>query len=230
MLNIDKITTIKKGKISFDFDNIAIVVKQRDVVGNILQEWLQGWLVHNGIEFSTNNNTQMPPDFFLDTTNHKESLLEVKAFNYNASPGFDIADFKMYENELISKPWMIYVDYLIFGYDMSNTGIVTIKKIWLKKVWEITAASSDWPLKLQVKRNVVHKLRPCKFFSSNSKFPVFKNESDFLSALEQTIYQNPDTHSDAGTWRIRFRKAYKCEYGKEITIPRWEDIKDKYVH
>ena len=32
---------------------------------------------------------------------------------------------------------MLDVDYLILGYDMSDDGVVTIKDVWLKKVWQI---------------------------------------------------------------------------------------------
>lgn len=113
---------------------LNIIVHQKDVVGNIIQEWLQGWFDNRGIEYAPSENTQMPPDFFLDPDDSTKNLLEVKAFNRNASPGFDIADFRMYEEEIIDKPYMLHVDYLIFGYDMDENGIVTIKDLWLKKV------------------------------------------------------------------------------------------------
>ena len=38
--------------------------------------------------------------------NKTKNLLEVKAFNRNRGPGFDIADFRMYEEEIINKPYM----------------------------------------------------------------------------------------------------------------------------
>lgn len=49
LLNDDKILT-KQGRITFKFSNVDIIVKQKDVVGNIMQEWLEGWLRHNDIE------------------------------------------------------------------------------------------------------------------------------------------------------------------------------------
>ena len=132
LLNEDKILSMS-GKIKFFFGGVNIVVKQKDIVGNVIQEWLQGWLDKNKIFYSVNPNSQMPPDFFLSEDKTK-NLLEVKAFNRNASPGFDIADFRMYAQEIINKPYMLHADYLIFGYDMSDEGIVTIKDLWLKKV------------------------------------------------------------------------------------------------
>ena len=113
LVNVDKILEVK-GQIKFFLGNVNIIVKQRDVVGNIMQEWLEGWLKANDIAFSPNPNTQMPPDLFLDPDNKEENLLEVKAFNYNASPGFDIADFRAYQEEIIDKPYMLHVKYLIF--------------------------------------------------------------------------------------------------------------------
>ena len=137
LVNDDKILT-KKGRITFSLGDIDIIVRQRDVVGNIMQEWIEGWLRKNGIEYALNDNTQMPPDFYLNPENKTEELMEIKAFNYKAGPGFDIADFRMYEQEIAQKPWMLHVTYLIFGYEMSDNGIVTIKKVWKKKVWEMS--------------------------------------------------------------------------------------------
>ena len=136
LIHEDKILELQ-GQIKFFFGDVDIIVKQKDVVGNIIQEWLQGWLDKRGIEYAPSANTQMPPDFFLNPDDKTKGLLEVKAFNRNASPGFDIADFRMYEEEIVDKPYMLDVDYLIFGYDMSDDGVVVVKDLWIKKVWEI---------------------------------------------------------------------------------------------
>lgn len=228
LVNEDKILEIQ-GQIRFYLGDINIIVKQKDVVGNIIQEWLQGWLEARDIEFAPSENTQMPPDFFLNPDNKEQNLLEVKAFNRNAGPGFDIADFRMYEEEIIDKPYMLDVDYLIFGYDMSDDGIVTIKDLWLKKVWQITRRMDAWALNLQVKQGVVHKIRPGIWYSTKAtNIPMFYCLEDFLSAVEETVYQNPKTHELGATWKNEFLKRYQAYYGKLIQIPRWSDIKDKY--
>ena len=59
LINDDKVLT-QQGRITFKFSNVDIIVKQRDVVGNIMQEWLEGWLRHTGIEYDANESTQMP--------------------------------------------------------------------------------------------------------------------------------------------------------------------------
>lgn len=226
LLNEDEILKLE-GQIKFFLGDVDIVVKQRDVVGNIIQEWLQGWLDKRGIEYAINDNSQMPPDFFLNPGDETTGLLEVKAFNRSASPGFDIADFRMYEEEIQNKPYMLHVDYLIFGYDMSPEGVVTIKDLWLKKVWQITRSMNDWPINLQVKKNVVQKIRPGVWYTEKGRI-MFETMEDFISAVDQTVWQNPATRKDSGTWMTRFLRCYEEFYGQKLSIPRWDDIKEKY--
>ncbi len=231
----DKILT-QQGRITFQFSNVDIIVKQKDVVGNIMQEWLEGWLKTGDIEFAPNDNTQMPPDVFLDPQDKKHNLLEVKAFNYAASPGFDIADFRMYEREIKEKPWMLDVDYLIFGYEMSADGVVTVKNLWLKKVWELCRPmrsgsgrrQTTWPLNLQIKQGVVHKIRPAKWYGKSKNFKTFDSVEDFLSAVEETVYKNKDTRDDGQGWLDAALHNYQTFYGRKLHVPRWYEIEDKY--
>lgn len=228
LINEDRILELQ-GQIKFFLGDVDIIVHQKDVVGNIIQEWLQGWLDKRGIEYAPSENTQMPPDFFLNPDDLTKNLLEVKAFNRNASPGFDIADFRMYEEEIIEKPYMLHIDYLIFGYDMSDDGIVTIKDLWLKKVWEITRRMRDWSINLQVKQNVVHKIRPGVWYSTQrGNYPMFRTMEDFISAIEEAVYQNPKTHNSAASWKRQFLDSYEQHYGERLVIPRWSDIEETY--
>ncbi len=229
LLNDDHILELK-GQIRFFLGDVNIIVRQKDVVGNIMQEWLQGWLEAKGIEFAPSENTQMPPDFFLNPDDRTKGLLEVKAFNRNGSPGFDIADFRMYAAEIQEKPYMLDVDYLIFGYDMSADGIVTIKDVWLKKVWQITRRMENFPINLQIKEGVIHKIRPGVWYSERATdYAIFDCLEDFISAIEETTFKEPKLRTSvASTWLTVFQKKYKDWYGKELNVPRWNDIKDKY--
>lgn len=228
LLTEDKILEVE-GRITFYFGGVDIIVKQKDVVGNIIQEWLQGWLEKNNIEYAPSENTQMPPDFFLNPNDLTKDLLEVKAFNRSASPGFDIADFRMYEEEIIKKPYMLNVDYLIFGYEMNENGVVTVKDLWLKKVWEITRRMDKWAVNLQIKQGAVHKIRPGVWYSNKKgNIPMFQCLEDFIAAIEETVYQNPKTHNAAASWRHNFIKSYEKYYGVKLNIPRWSDICEKY--
>ena len=228
LLDEDRILQLE-GQIKFFLGDVDIVVKQKDVVGNIIQEWLQGWFDKRGVEYDPSENAQMPPDFFLNPDDRTKNLLEVKAFNRSASPGFDIADFRMYEKEIIDKPYMLDVDYLIFGYNMSDDGIVTIKDLWLKKVWEITRCMDGWPINLQVKKGAVYKIRPCTWYSTQQvRYPPFSCLEDFISAIEQTVWQNPQTRAESGTWMNRFLRSYQNYYGVQLNIPRWNDITNRY--
>lgn len=229
LIKVDKILEIS-GQIKFKLGDVKIVVKQRDVVGNIMQEWLEGWLKKRSVSYSVNTNTQMPPDFYLSPKDKTHNLLEIKAFNSDASPGFDIADFTMYSEEIIREPYMLDVDYLIFAYKMGADGVVTIKNVWLKKVWEITRRMADWPLNLQVKKDVVHKIRPGVWYSQKPRdFKMFSCLEHFLSAMEETVYQNEDTRKKGAQWKNRFLMNYKKFYNKTLVIPKWDEIKDSYL-
>ena len=229
LLNVDHILELE-GQIKFFLGDVNIIVRQKDVVGNIMQEWLQGWLDARGIEYAPSENTQMPPDFFLNPDDRTKGLLEVKAFNRNGSPGFDIADLRMYASEIQEKPYMLDVDYLIFGYDMSDDGVVTIKDVWLKKVWQITRRMENYPINLQVKEGVIHKIRPGVWYSERvTDYAIFDCLEDFISAIEETTFKEPKLRSSvASTWLAVFQRNYKAWYGEELNVPRWNDIKDKY--
>lgn len=228
LLNEDKITALT-GTIKFHMGNISITVKRKDVVGNILQEWLEGWLNARNIYFTPNPNTQMLPDIFLTPDDMTKGWLEIKAFNRESNPGFDIADFKAFVNELIEKPYHLDTDYLIFGYIMDSTnGGVVIKDLWLKKIWQITKTMATWPITVQYKNNILHKIRPGNWFSERSGGKVFECAEDFLAAFEETVYQNVETRQYASQWRNKFRKSYRKHYGRNIDFPRWDNIRHKY--
>lgn len=220
------------GGITFYLGEVGIVVKQKDVIGNLIQEWLEGWLRANKIYFTPNPNTQMPPDVFLNEDRTKD-LLEVKAFNSSASPAFDVADFISYTNEIISKPYMLHTKYLIFAYKMDDDGEVTIKDIWLKNVWEICRSMADWAVNVQVntdkltKAKTIKKIRPATWYRSKGNYPTFQCLEDFISALEETLYYYRREIVQNG-WQRKLKEAYFKHYGVELTIPRWSDISHKY--
>ena len=57
---------------------------------------------------------------------------------------------------------------------------------------------------------------------------VFESKEDFLSAVCETVYRNPNTRAHSGTWKNKMENAYQRYKGATITIRNWDDIKDKY--
>lgn len=217
-----------EGKIRFFLGDVNIVVKQKDVIGNIIQEWLEGWFKKRNILYLPSDNPQLPPDFYLDPDNKKSSLLEVKAFNREASPAFDLADFTGYAKAILKEPWTVDTKYLIFGYNMSKDGIVTIKDLWLKNVWEISRSSDKWAINVQYKNGQINKIRPATWYAEKAKYPTFKSLEHYLSALEQALVDYPDTRNISIGWRRKMQDAYKQYSGNKIIIPRWEEIEEFY--
>ena len=214
------------GSIKFNLNDFHITVEQNNVVGNILEEWIDKWMTSKNI-VHIHNEKQASPDFWLNPNNLEEDWLEVKSFT--GSPNFDIAAFRSFINLVIEKPWKLHSKHLLIKYK-SEHGVVTIEEFWMKNLWEICSTSSVWPIKVQYKNKVIVNIRPSTWYSENSDYPSFESLEDFLAALEETIYRYHDTRSSiAEHWSERLCKSYKAHYGRELSIPRWNDIKSKYI-
>ena len=214
------------GSIKFNLNDFQITVEQNNVVGNILEEWLDKWMTSKGIAH-IHNEQQASPDFWLNPNDLESDWLEVKSFT--GSPNFDVAAFRSFIRLIIDKPWKLHSKLLLIKYKSEN-GIITIEKFWLKNLWEICSTSKRWPIKVQYKNNAIVNIRPSTWYSENPDYPSFECVEDFLAALEETIYKYHDTRSTiAEHWSERLCKSYKEHYGKDLVLPRWNDIKEKYT-
>lgn len=165
---------------------------------------------------------------WLNKHNLKPSWLELKSFT--EIPNFDIGAFRSYINEIIDHPWKLHAKYLLIKYKMEeNGGLVVIEDFWLKNVWEIACTSAAWPLKVQCKHGVINNIRPATWYSERSDFRPFDCLEDFLAAVEQTIYKYHDTNNLADHWSERLCESYFKYYGKKLNLPRWMDVKHKYL-
>ena len=87
-----------------------------EIVTELISKWVEGWLKKNGIDYALNDNTQMPPDFYLNPDKKEEGLMEIKAFT--GSPNFDVAAFRSFINLVIEKPWKLHSKHLLIKYKM----------------------------------------------------------------------------------------------------------------
>lgn len=205
------------GNIKFTIKDLSIVIKTKDTVGNLLQEWLKAWLLQSDIDFEENTNSQTFPDFLLDRADHKKGLLEVKSFDFDRGPGFDLANFDSYCNSLLSHAYRIDSDYLIMAYQMDD-GIISIKDVWLKKIWELACPSSTYPLKVQEKKSVIYNIRPSIWYSERAKFKPFESKEEFLTALNNTRYEYPQTRHSNGHWLRNVLKNYQEHTGIALEV------------
>jgi hypothetical protein len=190
------------GQINFQLNGISFPVSSKDGIGGLIQEWLGHWASKQGIYLRGNLQTQEFPDYYLTNSNQKD-YLEVKSFNYKQSPAFDIADFDAYINSLLNNPNNIYADYLIFGYELQKNGVLIIKDIWLKKIWEITGLAKDGYIKLQNSNNTIKKIRPYNF-KGQSKTPPFDSKEEFLNAIQNVLNSHPNRspHHNLPNWSM----------------------------
>jgi hypothetical protein len=191
-----------KGSITMQLNNVNVLIKSKDTVGNMLQSWLAEWMKVNNIYFKE-KNTQEFPDFFLsndDLTN----ILEVKSYIAHNQPGFDVANFDSYCNSLRSHPERLDAKYLIFGYELDE-GSLSIHDLFLKNIWEITGPSSKYPITSQWKNKQLYNIRPIGF---NKKHTCFKSRADFIVSLyRMNLFRNK--MYDAEIWLNDVIKQYK---------------------
>lgn len=163
-------------QINFSFAGVTLPVESKDIVGTVIQSWLSSWMSQNNIQHSGGVHTQSWPDFILADASH----LEVKAFDGDSSPNFDVANFDTYTRSLLTHPERLDTDHLIFEYRAHN-GRIVLSNFWVKKIWEITGPSDTNILNLQVKQETVHNIRPKNW--RNPRVSVFRSRRDFVTAL-----------------------------------------------
>lgn len=205
----------QQGVININLAGISLDIKAKDIIGNSLQEWLGLWFNSNGINYRVLTNTQEFPDYIIDF-NGVETYLEIKTWNCEKGPAFDLANFNSYIDSLEASPKNIDADYLIFGYQSNQNGFI-VKDIFLKKIWEMAGASSVDPLKIQKKKGIVYNIRPMPFHTRPNS--TFKNRLDFLEGLTETKrkYSNQGTEiTDIYMWKNYIIKEYFNLTGEDL--------------
>lgn len=163
-------------------------------------------MLKNKIIFTKPENTQEPPDFFLENGEH----LEVKVFNSDATPRFDIANFDTYTRLLLQHPERLDAHHLIFGYSSEN-GLFRITDFWVKKIWEMTGSSEKNILTLQVKQQIPVNIRP-KDWRTNSA--VFTSRRNFVTALDLALKKfYPERYRN---WFTQVEQAYQDKIGNSL--------------
>jgi len=188
-----------QGRIMMSLNGTCVQIKTTDTIGNNLQEWLAQWMLDNGIYFRRHENTQAFPDFYLSEDNNNE-LLEVKSYFASRGPAFDVANFNSYWSSIRDNPSRLDADYLIFAYDLVD-GALSVRNIYLKKVWEITGASTEYPLTCQRKSGQIYNIRPISFHSTRSlRRSAFTCKEQFIVAIYKSIVANTNKVADARAW------------------------------
>ncbi len=196
-----------KGFSGFKLLGLTTGGTSKSTVGYMFQEWLDDWMKSKNIYHTAPTNSQEPPDFFLSedkTTN----LLEIKVFDYSASPNFDVANYEAYCNSLLVHPYKIDSDYLIFAYTLEK-GVFSVQNVWLKIVWEITGPMEEFPLRIQRKKGMIYNIRPMTWYSASCKHKPFNDKGLFLNALQDSLTAYTKTKDEIGVnWLEKFNNSY----------------------
>ncbi|OQX10701.1 MAG: hypothetical protein BWK73_19615 [Thiothrix lacustris] len=195
-----------QGQVKFTLAGIAFPVLSKDIMGSVLQEWFENWMNQNKISFSKPTNTQEPPDFYLADGGH----LEVKAFNFSANPGFDLANFDAYTRSLLLHPERLDADHLVFGYSLEGDS-VRIVDFWVKKIWEMAGVSAVNILSLQVKQGVPVNIRPKDWRTRDASFG---NRRQFVEALHLALSKFYPERYQNDEWFNQIACGYQKMTGK----------------
>ena len=201
----------KIGNIQISLGGVSASYSSKDAIGELLQEWVKQFLISRNYYFRTRKNTQEFPDFILH--NKKDYFLELKTFNSEASPAFDIANFDSYSTSLLEKPERLNSDYLILSYKMKNS-VLSIDNLWLKKVWEISSPSGPNKIKLQVKRKQIYNIRPCTWYSKNLKYKPFKSRIEFVKGISEVHQFYPQCNNYKYNWFNKVSKTFLDNTGE----------------
>ena len=124
------------GTISITFANRTHVYSGNDVIGNCLQEWLPDWFQYLGVDIKKGDGSQKFPDF-IAKFNGVEYAVEVKAWNINNQPAFDLANFNSFLDTTYTAPGKLNAYYFILGYRPAEDGFsqgFTVERVFLKNI------------------------------------------------------------------------------------------------
>jgi len=204
------------GQIKMSLNGTEVIIKQNDIIGNALQEWLGQFLSDNDIYFRSAKG-QTFPDFYL-TESDTTALCEMKTYFATRNAAFDVANYFGYVDSLREKPWRLDSDYLIFSYISNQNGNISIKDMWCKKVWEITGPAQDFALKCQRKKGQIYNIRPANWKeNSKSNLKPFTCKEEFVAALYKTHLSESNQTKVSKTWLDNVIVEYERYSGNNMS-------------
>ena len=185
---LDKELKNKQGSIMVYLDGVPKISHTNDIIGNCLQEWLPARFIDLGLDLEPNPHTQEFPDFIAHFDNYTIPM-DIKCWNYDRSPAFDIANFDSFYKETYEKPDKLLGKYLVLGYSPNKHGFL-IKYVGLKSLWELMGPGKNYPIKLQVKRGNPYAIRPINIKNYSKGFD---NIYSLLQAVRDTrkLFSSP---------------------------------------
>lgn len=204
------------GQIKMSLNGTEVVIKQNDIIGNALQEWLGQFLKENNIYFRTAKG-QTFPDFYL-TDSDQDGFCEMKTYYATRNAAFDVANYFGYVDSLKEKPWRLDSDYLIFAYVSDDEGNISIQDMWCRKVWEITGPARDYALKCQRKKGQIYNIRPANWKeNSRGELKPFTCKEEFIAALYQTHLSESNQTRVSKAWLDGVINEYERYSGENMS-------------
>ena len=140
--------------------------------------------------------------------------MDIKAFNINEDPAFDVADGYGFIEDLLVDISKLNADYIIFGYLLDDKGNLIIKEIWSKKIWQLIGKSPKNHITCQIRtlkgkdhsEGRLQKFRPYNFHKPRSQKNKFNTLLEFLESLQLLLNYNNGTKSIYSDWLSKIKK------------------------
>lgn len=208
-----------KGEINAEFSfggqTISHKIVRPSSVGEIIEEWLREYMKKKNIYFEAQDREDFP-DFFLSRGDKEHDLLEIKT--YKKGPAFDIANLNSFCQRLPEHAFILDADYLIINYTMNNNGDIFIKKMFLKKIYQICGKETNGTgLKKQTKKGMKTTIRPIGLVRANQK-SMFSDLEDFLHSVyvEYSNGQYTPSIKDKNEWVDKLVHNYNTFVGAAV--------------
>jgi hypothetical protein len=199
----------KPGELTFSLNGLGIHLETKDIIGGVLQEWFGHWMISQGYDVTSPENTQAFPDFYINKT----LMLESKSFLHGKKPSFDVAAYSNYVESLNKIPERLDAVYVVFSYEMLDSKVY-VRGIWLKNIWEMVGPSKTNILELQVKRGYPNNIRPKNFPKSPNN--LFKSRYEFCEHLHRSAIKFGNIRNHDKKWLSNLEKNYLAKTGVKL--------------
>ena len=95
-----------------------------------------------------------------------------------------------------------------------------MKNLYLKKVWEMTGRSTEFPLNCQRKKGQIYNIRPNSFHVAQASkliIPVFSCREEFIAALYKTVLSHTNKATETRSWLEKVILGYHSYCNIDMT-------------
>lgn len=182
---------------TFSNGEFSVYYLPKDAVGVYLEFYIGLVLEQCNFPYIPHpNGTQAFPDYTVG-----DDWIEVKAFDTNNAPAFDIITYHRLLRALSEGDYgVLYSDFIVLGYQYHDDNSMHIESAGMYKIWElVNCYIEDGAKYVSVNSNGIIRPRGNLLLNDKSTPPAFEDEYEFVTALYNSICRD-DGEYEAERW------------------------------